>query len=70
MKLPDKVYIVLKWVMFLATPVCTFVLGILAAVQTGDPAAIITAVLGGLGTLAGIVIKISDVEYKKEVSDG
>lgn len=70
MKLPDKVYIVLKWVMLLATPVCTFVLGILAAVQTGDPAAIITAVLGGLGTLAGIVIKISDVEYKKEVSDG
>ena len=70
MKLPDKVYIVLKWVMLLATPVCTFVLGILAAVQTGDPAAIITAVLGGLGTLAGIVIKISDVEYKKEVKDG
>ena len=56
--------------MLLATPVCTFVLGILAAVQTGDTAAIITAVLGGLGTLAGIVIKISDVEYKKEVSDG
>lgn len=70
MKLPDKVYIVLKWVMLLATPVCTFVLGILAAVQTGDPAAIITAVLGGLGTLAGIVIKISDMEYKKEVKDG
>ena len=70
MKLPDKVYIVLKWIMILATPVCTFVLGILAAVQTGDPAAIITAVLGGLGTLAGIIIKISDMEYKKEVSDG
>ena len=70
MKLPDKVYIVLKWVMLLATPVCTFVLGIIAAVQTGDPAAIITAVLGGLGTLAGIVIKISDTEYKKEVKDG
>ena len=70
MKLPDKVYIVLKWIMILAPPVCTFVLGILAAVQTGDPAAIITAVLGGLGTLAGIVIKISDMEYKKEVSDG
>ena len=70
MKLPDKVYIVLKWVMLLATPVCTFVLGILAAVQTGDPAAIITAVLGGLGTLAGIVIKISDMEYKKGVKDG
>lgn len=65
MKLPNKVYDVLKWVMFLATPVCTFVLGILAAIQTGDPSAIITAVIGGLGTLAGIIIKISDTEYKK-----
>ena len=65
MKLPDKVYNILKWVMFLATPVCTFVLGILAAIQTGDPSAIITAVIGGLGTLAGVIIKISDTEYKK-----
>lgn len=65
MKLPDKVYNILKWVMFLATPVCTFVLGVLAAIQTGDPSAIITAVIGGLGTLAGVIIKISDAEYKK-----
>lgn len=65
MKLPNKVYDVLKWVMFLATPVCTFVLGILAAIQTGDASAIITAVIGGLGTLAGVIIKISDTEYKK-----
>lgn len=67
MKLPDKVYIVMKWIMLLATPLCTFILGILAAVQTGDPAAIITAVLGGVGTLAGVIIKISDTEYKKEI---
>lgn len=66
MRLPDKVYIVMKWIMLLATPICTFILGILAAVQTGEPAAIITAVLGGLGTLAGVIIKISDSEYKKE----
>lgn len=67
MKLPDKVYLILKWVMLLATPLCTFVLGILAAVQTGDVSAIITAVLGGLGTLAGVIIKISDTEYRKEI---
>ena len=67
MKLPDKVYIVMKWIMLLATPVCTFILGILAAVQTGEPAAIITAVIGGLGTLAGVIIKISDTAYKKEI---
>ena len=70
MKLPDKVYLILKWVMLLATPVCTFVLGILAAIQTGDLSAIITAVLGGLGTLAGIIIKISDTEYKKTLKEG
>ena len=70
MKLPDKVYIVLKWIMLLATPVCTFILGIIAAIQTGDVSAIITAVLGGLGTLAGVIIKIRDSEYKKSLSDG
>lgn len=67
MVLPDKVYIILKWIMLLATPVCTFILGILAAVQTGEPAAIITAVIGGLGTLAGVIIKISDMGYRKEI---
>ncbi len=70
MKLPDKVYDILKWVMLLATPVCTFILGILAAVQTGEIPAIITAVLGGLGTLAGVIIKISDAEYKKQLQGG
>ena len=70
MKLPDKVYDILKWVMLLATPVCTFILGILAAVQTGDISAIITAVIGGLGTLAGVIIKISDSTYKKQLQGG
>lgn len=70
MKLPDKVYNILKWVMLLATPVCTFILGIIAAVQTGEVPAIITAVIGGIGTLAGVIIKISDAEYKKQLQGG
>lgn len=70
MKLPDKVYDILKWVMLLATPVCTFILGIIAAVQTGEIPAIITAVIGGIGTLAGVIIKISDAEYKKQLQGG
>lgn len=70
MKLPDNVYIALKWVMLLATPLVTFILGIIAAVQTADVSAIITAVIGGLGTLAGVIIKISDSAYKKELSSG
>lgn len=70
MKLPDKVYIILKWIMLLATPTCTFILGMIAAAQTHDAAAIITAALGGLGTLAGIIIKISDGEYYKQIENG
>lgn len=69
MRLPDKVYDVLKWIMFLGTPVATFIIGIIAAVNTGDPAAIITAVFGGLATLAGVIIKISDNTYQKELED-
>ena len=69
MKLPDKVYDILKWVMFLGTPVASFIIGIIAAVNTGDPAAVITAVLGGLATLAGIIIKISDGEYQKTLKE-
>lgn len=67
MKLPDKVYLILKWIMLLATPLCVFILGILDACKTGEPAAIITAVIGGLGTLAGVIIKISDSAYYKSL---
>lgn len=70
MKLPDKVYDVLKWIMILGMPVATFIIGIIDAVNTGTPAAIVTAVFGGLATLAGIIIKASDITYKKELSSG
>ena len=66
MKLSDKTYYILKWVMILAAPFCTFITGIIQAVQTGDTVAIITAVLGGLGTFVGVVIKASDIQYYKE----
>lgn len=69
MRLPDKVYDVVKWIMFLGVPVATFIIGILAAINPDIAAKagpIITAVLGGLSTLAGIVIKISDGNYRKE----
>ena len=51
MILNEKFYAILKWTMFLATPVLTFVLGVVAAISTGDVTAIITAIIGGLGTL-------------------
>lgn len=70
MKLPDNVYIIMKWIMLLATPVCTFIIGIYEAILTGSFAAIVTAVIGGLGTLAGVIIKISDTQYRKELNNG
>jgi uncharacterized membrane protein YqgA involved in biofilm formation len=70
MKISNKTYDIMKWIMLLATPLCTFILGIIAAIQTGDVAAIITAVLGGIGTLAGTIIKISDTTYRKEQNNG
>ena len=70
MKLPNPVYDVMKWIMLLGVPVGTFIISIITAVNTGDPTAVITAVFTGLATLAGIVIKISDGEYKKENNNG
>lgn len=70
MKLPDNVYIIMKWIMLLATPVCTFIIGVYEAIQTGSFAAIVTAIIGGLGTLAGVIIKISDTQYRKELTNG
>jgi len=69
MKLPDNVYWWLKWIMLLAVPTGTCILGIITAVQTGDISAIITAVFGGIGTLAGIIIKISDNIYQAELKE-
>ena len=70
MRLPDKVYDILKWIMLLAVPVGTFILGIISAIQTGDMVAIVTAICGGLETLIGVIIKVSDSFYKKETTAG
>ena len=66
MVLPDKVYNVLKWIMILGVPVATFIIGIIDAVNTGSPAAVVTAVFGGAATLAGVIIKASDTAYKRQ----
>lgn len=70
MKLPNRVYDILKWIMILAVPLATFVTALIASIQTGDMTAIITTVISGLGTLAGAIIKASDVEYQKELKEG
>lgn len=67
MVLNDKVYRIMKWVNILAVPLATFIVGIVNAVMTGNIEAIITAIIGGAGTVAGVVIKASDTNYYKMV---
>ncbi len=66
MVLNDKLYKVMKWINILAVPLATFLIGVYAAIMTGNVEAIITAVIGGLGTIAGVVLKTSDTNYYKE----
>lgn len=65
MQIPNKVYDILKVVVWIAPPFLTFVLGLINAIQTGDIIAIVTAVIGGLGTLAGTLLEVSCVNYRK-----
>ena len=65
MKLPDKVYDILKWVFLLVVPVGSFITSIIVSIQTGDVKAIIAAVATGIESLVGLIIKISDSNYKK-----
>lgn len=65
MVLNDRVYRIMKWVNILAVPLATFLIGIVNAVMTGNIEAIITAIIGGAGTVAGVIIKASDTNYYK-----
>ena len=69
MVLPDKIYNAMKWIMFLGVPIGTFIISVYQAILTGDVVAIITAIFGGIATLAGVIIKISDSFYKQSISD-
>lgn len=67
MVLNDKVYRIMKWVNILAVPLATFLIGIVNAVMTGNIESIITAIIGGAGTVAGVIIKASDTNYYKSL---
>lgn len=69
MILNDKVYQIMKWVNILAVPMATFLIGIVNAVITGSIEAIITAIIGGAGTVAGIIIKESDRNYYNRIEE-
>ena len=73
MKLSNKAYDVLKAISLTAGYILTFVTGILAVVLPTDTGkfvvAIVTAVIGGAGTLAGQILRISSKRYYDEQAE-
>lgn len=68
MIIPNKVYDVLKIVVWICPGLLAFVCGLINAIQTEDAIAIVTAVIGGIGTLAGGLLTKSCEDYKKQES--
>lgn len=71
MKLSNRAYDILKAISLTAGYIVTFVCGILAIVLPDDKAqivmAIVTAVIGGAGTLAGQILRISSKHYYEDM---
>lgn len=66
MRLPDKVYDVLKWVALICLPACAWYV-----LEIGETAGIVNAegiakILNATGTLLGLLIGVSTYNYNKE----
>ena len=68
MRLPNKVYDVLKWISCICIPAVVVFLGVVLGVLEVNPKTvnIILTILGAIGTLIGSLIGVSTVKYNKE----
>lgn len=66
MKIPDKVYDVLKWILIVVCPAAITLLTVLEnAWHWGIPLEPITATISGAATFIGICVGISTINYNK-----
>ena len=65
MKLPDKVYDVLKWILVIFVPSTITLISSLGALL-GFDATIINGVIGIIATFVGSLVGISTIAYNKE----
>ena len=65
MKLPDKVYDVLKWILVIFVPSTITLISSLGALL-GFDATIINGIIGIVATFVGSLVGISTVAYNKE----
>lgn len=66
MKMNNRTYDILKFIMLIAPSFSAFIIGLITAILTGDWRAIITAAVGGIGTLAGSILEVSSKIYWDE----
>lgn len=66
MKLPNKVYDVLKWVCMLLLPACGTLYFALSAIWKFPYAEEVVGTLAAITTFLGAVLGISTASYKKE----
>ena len=70
MKIPDKLYDVLKWLCILGLPALTSLYSTLAGIWGLPFAAQIPQTISAIGLAIGTVIGVSSAEYNKRLPDG
>ena len=69
MRIPDRVYDVLKWVGLIFLPAVAWLIGTVGAdLGIPDPEKI-ARVINAFGTFLGIIIGVSTLSYNKEVNE-
>lgn len=68
LKLPDKVYNILKWVALICIPAIVVFLSVVLGVLDINPKTvnIIVTIISAVGTLIGSLIGVSNSNYNKE----
>lgn len=67
MKLPDKVYNVVKWILIIVVPAFITLFSLLASTWGWDiPTEAITATITGVATFVGVIVGISTHYYNKD----
>lgn len=69
MKMNNRTYDILKFIMLIAPSLSAFIIGLITAILTGDWRAIVTAAVGGLGTFAGAILEVSSKMYWSEQNE-
>lgn len=70
MRLPDSVYDILKWIGLIAMPAVAWFIGQIAPAWGWQNVDAIVTTLNAAGTLLGVLIGVSSIDYYKAAGNG